>query len=173
VSLDRILAGLNAADVRYVVIGGVAAIAHGSARITNDVDICYDPESGNCDRLAMVLAGWHAYMRGVERGLPFTIDARQLLISPVLTLVTDEGDLDVMDRVAGIGDYPQVELASEPAALLGIPTRVITLDALIAAKRATGRRKDREALLELEALREMARKRKKAAGETSPDNRGH
>jgi predicted nucleotidyltransferase len=160
VSLDRILAGLNAAEVRYVVIGGVAAIWHGSARITNDVDICYDPESRNRDRLARVLAAWNAYMRGVERGLPFTVDARQLLINPVLTLVSSEGDLDVMDRVPGIGDYPQVELASEPAALMGIPVRVISLDALIAAKRATGRRKDREALLELEALREMVRKRK-------------
>jgi hypothetical protein len=48
--------------------------------------------------------------------------------------------------------------ASEPATLFGLPTRILTLDALIAAKRATGRRKDQEALLELEALREMRRR---------------
>lgn len=157
--LTDILRGLNAAQVRYVVVGGVAANAHGSPRITMDVDICYDPAPDNRELLAARLAAWHAYMRGVEPGLPFWMDARTLRDVPVLTLVTDVGDLDVMDRVAGVGDYAQVEKASVEVHVVGIAVRVLTLDALIASKRAAGRRKDLEALLELEALREKRRMR--------------
>ena len=64
-----------------------------------------------------------------------------------------------MDRVAGIGEYDKVLASSVPVSWEDLHFRIITLDALIAAKRATGRRKDREALLELEALREERRKR--------------
>jgi len=159
VSLTGILRGLNAAGVRYVVVGGVAATAHGSSRVTNDVDICYDPTPDNRERLATVLAGWHAYLRGVEPGLPFVMDARMLRDVPVLTLVTDEGDLDVLDRIAGVGEYAVLDRRSEPTVVEEEPTRVLGLDALIAAKRATRRRKDQEALLELEALREERRRR--------------
>ena len=166
------LAGLNEAGVRYVVVGGIAANAHGSSRNTQDVDICYDPTSENREYLAAVLSGWHGYLRGVEPGLPWTLDARAIRDAPILTLTTDLGAFDMMDRVAGVGDFQRVVEASQEVTVMGIATRVITLDALIAAKRATRRRKDREALLELEALREMTRKRKNAVGESSPDQRG-
>jgi predicted nucleotidyltransferase len=159
VRLAELLAGLNTVGVRYVVVGGVAANAHGSPRITADVDICYDPSEQNRERLAKVLVAWHAYLRGVEPGLPWVMDARALRDSPVLTLVTDLGDIDVMDRVAGVGEYPRVAAAAIDVTVLGIPIRVLALDALIAAKRAAGRRKDIEAVLELEALREERRRR--------------
>jgi predicted nucleotidyltransferase len=159
VNLPALLAGLSRAGIRHVVVGGVAANALGSARVTFDLDVCYDPTDDNIERLARLLGEWRAYLRGVEPGLPWTPDARAIRTSPVLTLVTDEGDLDVMDRVAGVGEYPAVLAASEEVSMLGITTRVLTLDALIAAKRAAGRRKDREVLLELEALREIRQRR--------------
>lgn len=158
-SLGGVLRGLTGAGVRFVVIGGVAGVAHGWSRITNDVDICYDPAPENRVRLARLLQSWHAYLRGVEPGFPFTMDARTLRDVPVLTLVTDEGDLDVMDRVQGVGEYAAVETGSQTIVIEGVPAPTLTLDALIASKRATGRRKDREALLELEALREERRRR--------------
>jgi len=157
--LTDILRGLHEARVDCVVVGGVAANVLGSPRITADVDVCYDPSPENRERLARLLHSWHAYLRGVETGLPFTMDARMLRDCPVMTLVTDLGDLDVMDRVAGVGEYPAVRAASAEHYLQGIHLRVLTLDALIAAKRAAGRRKDREAVLELEALREERRRR--------------
>jgi len=158
--LAEILRGLHEADVEYVVVGGLAANVHGSARITADVDICYDPAPENRARLASRLAAWHAYLRGVDPGLPFTMDARTLRDCPVLTLVTDLGDLDVMARVAGVGEFPAVRAASVPADLAGAPARVLALDALIAAKRAAGRRKDQADLIELEALRAERRRRR-------------
>ena len=41
-SLASMVRGLTRKKVRFVVVGGVAAAAHGSSRITNDLDICYD-----------------------------------------------------------------------------------------------------------------------------------
>ena len=151
--------GLLDARVAFVVIGGVAANLHGSARVTNDLDICYEPSEGNRRRLAGVLASWQVYLRGVEPGLPFTMDARMLRDSPVMTLAGSNGWIDVMDRVAGVGDFAKVLAASSEARWEDIRFHVIGLDALIAAKRAAARRKDQEALLELEALREERRKR--------------
>lgn len=157
--LTEILRGLHDANVECVVVGGLAANLHGSPRITADLDICYNPAPENRDRLARLLEGWHAYLRGLEPGLPFVMDARTMANAPVLTLTTDLGDVDVMDRIAGVGAYAAVKAASAEHYLQGIHTRVLTLDALIAAKRATGRRKDRQDLIELEALREERRRR--------------
>lgn len=158
-NLPRLLAGLNGAGVRYVVVGGIAAIAHGSPRLTFDVDICYDPAPANRVRLARLLVEWKAYLRGVEPGLPWVLDDQTLRDSPMLTLDTIMGELDIMDRVAGVGDFEAVLESSDKATVLGVSTRVLALEALIAAKRAAGRRKDYEALLELEALREIIRRR--------------
>jgi predicted nucleotidyltransferase len=99
-----------------------------------------------------VLRGRHACLREVEPGLPFTLDARALRTTPAMTLTTDLGDIDLLDRIAGVGGYAEVVAASEPVRVDAMEFRSLTLPALIAAKRATGRAKDREHLIELEAL---------------------
>jgi hypothetical protein len=146
------------AEVRFVVIGGVAAGLHGVGRATFDLDICYDPSAANRERLAQVLSDWGAYLRGVEPGLPFTMDARQLLITPVLTLTTSTGDLDVMDRVAGVGEFPAVLAQSVKTRVGEVAFRILDLPALVAAKRASARPKDLEQLPELEALLELRKR---------------
>lgn len=146
------LGELVAKRVRFVVVGGLAAAAHGSSRITNDLDICYDADRKNIDVLATVLGGWKAYPRGVEQGLPFIMDSRTLRGAPILTLTTTEGDIDVMDRIAGIGAYPDVRKHSEGISALGVNFRVLDVRSLIKAKRAAGRPRDFEHLPELEAL---------------------
>jgi predicted nucleotidyltransferase len=156
---ERIIAELLAAGIRFVVIGGVAAVVHGSARMTNDIDICYDPAPENVDRLAGLLREWRAYLRGVEPGLPFILDARTFRTTPVMTLTTALGDVDVMDAVAGLGSYERVVAASEPATIGATTFRTLTLPALIAAKRAAGRPRDFEHLIELEALLALRQER--------------
>jgi len=138
-SFASMLSGLTKKKVRFVVVGGVAAAAHGSSRVTNDLDICYDAE-------------WHAYPRGVEKGLPFIMDDRTLRNAPILTLTTSEGDIDVMDRIAGVGPYDAVRQHSERISALGVRFRVLDLPSLIKAKRAAGRPRDFDHLPELEAL---------------------
>ena len=146
------LHGLDAAGVRFVVVGGVAAAAHGSTHVTNDLDICYDAPSENIARLARLLADWEAYPRGIERGLPFFMDERQFRTTPLMTLTTREGDLDVLDRVAGVGDFDRVLDQSVEFDGFGVRFRALDLPALIRAKRAAGRPKDIAQLPELEAI---------------------
>lgn len=159
-SLASMVRGLTRKKVRFVVVGGVAAAAHGSSRITNDLDICYDAsDKANLVALASVLSSWDAYPRGVEPNLPFILDDRTLLGAPVLTLTTNEGDIDVMDRIAGVGDYAAVSLHSERITALGVRFRVLDLPSLIKAKRAAGRPRDFEHLPELEALLALTNRR--------------
>jgi predicted nucleotidyltransferase len=79
-----------------------------------------------------------------------------------MTLVTRRGLIDVMDRVAGVGEFAQVFAESEEVQGSGMRFRVLTLPALIRAKRAAGRKKDRDQLPELEALFELTKKRKRS-----------
>ncbi len=155
---ERIIAAFLAAGARFVVVGGVAATIQGSARLTNDLDICYDPAPDNLQALVRLLRRWHAYLREVEPGLPFTLDVRALRTTPVMTLTTDLGDIDLLDQILGVGGYADVLAASEPVRIDAIEFRALTLPALIAAKKATGRAKDREHVIELEALLALRRK---------------
>jgi len=159
-SLLSMLEGLDAADIEFVVIGGVAARAHGSPRITEDLDICYSPVADNLDRLAELLAEWNAYPRGVEPGLPFIMDRRTLATNPVLTLITDGGALDLFDIVEGVGDFKAVRRASVSVDGGDVQFLALDLPGLVKAKKAAGRPKDLDQVPELEALIELRRKQK-------------
>lgn len=151
-SISSILRGLKEDNVKFVVIGGLAAAAHGSRRITDDVDICYDLSPSNLKRLSTLLARWSAYPRGIERGLPFFMDERQFKVTPLMTLTTDEGMIDVLDVVKGVGDYEKCRQQSVEVTAFDIRFRILDLPALIDAKRAAGRPRDIDHIPELEAL---------------------
>lgn len=155
-SLLGMVSGLSRASVPFVVVGGVAATAHGSARVTDDLDVCYDTAPDSLARLARLLRDWRAYPRGIEPGLPFVMDVQTLRTAPLLTLDTLEGRLDLLDAVAGVGTYDACLGASESidVTIDGEPVhfRALTLDALIRAKRAAGRRRDVDHSVELEAI---------------------
>ncbi len=155
-SFESMVAGLVDSRIAFVVVGGVAAAAHGATRLTNDLDICYDAgNAANVNALGELLGAWEAYPRGVESGLPFIMDGRTLWGAPLLTLTSSEGDIDVMDVVSGVGDYKSVRAHSEIVGAFGLKFRVIDLPTLIKAKRAAGRPRDIEHLYELEALLEI------------------
>lgn len=151
-SFGEMLRGLKTARVKFVVIGGLAAAAHGSRRVTDDLDICYDATGTNVGRLAQVLSKWHAYPRGIERGLPFFMDERQVRTTPLMTLTTRKGFIDVLDVVKGVGSFAECQARSRPIEAFDIRFRVLELEALIDAKRAAGRPKDIDQIPELEAL---------------------
>jgi hypothetical protein len=141
--------------VQFVLIGGLAMISHGSAYITKDLDICYNRTPPNLAALASAFAALHPYLRGAPPGLPFHFDAATLQAGLNFTLTTDLGDVDLLGEVSGIGHYDRVLTQSEEHEMFGIKVRVLSLDGLIAAKKAAGRLKDRTHLLELEELKKM------------------
>ena len=151
-SFASMLRGLERADIKFIVVGGLAATAHGSRRVTDDVEICYNTSDRNVDQLAGILAKWKAYPRGIERDLPFFMDVRQFRTTPIMTLTTSQGFIDVLDVVKGVGGYEKCRDRSVQVEAFDIRFRVLDLPALIDAKRATGRPKDIDQLPELEAL---------------------
>lgn len=149
----ELLARLTHARVEFVVIGGVAVIVHGHARATVDLDICYARSPENIERLAAALAPIHPRLRGAPPELPFIWDARTLRNGLNFTLVTDEGELDLLGEVTGLGNYGDIALRATELELYGATVRVLALDDLIRSKAAAGRAKD---LVDLEALRVLA-----------------
>jgi predicted nucleotidyltransferase len=143
--------------VEFIVIGGVAAIAHGSPRFTQDVDVVYRRSEGNLQRLATALATVAPYLRGAPPGLPFRFDADTIRAGLNFTLTTSLGSLDLLGEVAGIGTYDEVIGECEVRTIFGSPVRIISLNQLIRAKRAAGRPKDLEVLAELESLKAESR----------------
>ena len=156
---EEILAALTARGIRFVIVGGVAATVQGSARFTNDIDLCYDTAPDNVERLVTLLVEWRAYPRDVDLGLPFILDARTFRTTPFMTLTTTMGAIDLLDEVPGVGGYAKAFAASETGRVGAVEFRSLTLEALIASKRAVRRKKDLEHLVELEAIQAM-RKRK-------------
>ena len=153
---EEILARLVVAGVRFVVIGGLAARAHGSTSNTQDLDICFARDRENLERLAAVLRDITAIRRGLPSDAPAMppLDARTLRATSLLTMDTRFGPFDVLANPDPGFDYETLLAGSEEAEVLGVPIRFAGLDDLIAMKRAAGRPKDRVELEILGALRE-------------------
>lgn len=154
----RLLAALANGGVELIVIGGVAATAHGSAHVTVDLDIVYRRSPESIERLARALEPLSPYLRGAPPGLPFRFDAATIRRGLNFTLTTAAGDLDVMGEVVGGGTYEALLLHTEVRALLGFEVRFVDLETLIRLKRAAGRPKDLERIAELEAIAEERRR---------------
>jgi hypothetical protein len=146
---------LDAAGVEFIVIGGIAAIAHGSPSFTFDLDIVFATDEPNLERLGRALQDLNATLRGVTDDVPFVPDARALRHVRLLTLDTEEGPLDVMVQPDGSKGYEQLRAGSIEAVVEGTAVRVAGLDDLIAMKKASGRPKDRLHLEELEAIKRL------------------
>ncbi len=150
----RILATLQRHDVRFVIIGAFAGRLLGSPTVTRDVDICYARDAQNHAALAAALQELNARLRGVGEDVPFRLDARTIAAGDSFTFETDAGDLDILGTPSGTSGYEELKRTAETLELDGISARVASIDALLAMKRAAGRRKDLIEAEILEALRE-------------------
>ncbi len=153
-SLEQVARLLLSQDVRFIVIGGWAAIIHGAARTTNDVDVVYARAADNIHRLVESLRPWQPYLRGAPPGLPFRWDEATVTAGLNFTLTTAHGDLDLLGEVTGGGTYEALLPFTQEVTAVGVTCRVVTLERLIQLKRAAGRPKDLEAIAELQALLE-------------------
>ncbi len=155
-NFGSLLTRLARAGVEFVVIGGLAVLTHGHVRATVDLDICYARTPENLRRLVEALAPIHPRLRGAPEGLPFFFDESTLRNGLNFTLVTDEGELDLLGEVTGVGGYTDLVLQALPTEAFGVEVRLMALEDLIRSKAAAGRPKD---LLDLEALKAIQRLR--------------
>lgn len=159
---DRILHVLDAHDVDLVVVGGVAARAHGASRQTNDIDCVPSRDFGNLQRLAAALISLNSRLRvaGMSddeaRLLPVRLDAETLAAFGSSTWMTDAGPLDLLvelrDSTGGRHSFDDLTTRSVQITVGDITVRVAALNDIVESKQFAGRPKDLEALPELRAI---------------------
>lgn len=156
--LKRLLATLARHNVAFVLIGGLAAVYHGSPFPTEDADIAPDTSRGNLTRLAAALRELNARVRteGAPDGLPFPCDATGLAAAQTWNLVTDAGDLDISFRPSGTQGYPDLRRDAEAAEIYNVTVEVASLADVIRSKQAANRPKDQRVL---PTLREILARR--------------
>jgi predicted nucleotidyltransferase len=130
--------------VDYVVIGGVAVIAHGHTRNTRDVDFVAAADRANITRLAGALRELGARLSGVDAHLLRidVYDPATLANGANFTLETDAGGLDFFSEVPGAAPYEQLRERAMLVDLGGVAIRVAGRDDLIRMKAAAGRPQD-------------------------------
>jgi hypothetical protein len=143
-------------DVRFVMIGGFAAVTYGSPYLTTDLDIVPEDAPDNLARLASALTELHArvWTDATPEGVPFARDAASLAPTRVWNLVTDHGRLDVVFDPAGTRGYPDVARDATRLAILGAEVDVASLADVIRSKEAAGRDKDALVLPVLRRIQE-------------------
>jgi predicted nucleotidyltransferase len=157
--LERLVPTLVRGGVEFTVIAGVAAIIHGSARATYDVDLLYSRNEANIQRLANLLASYTPYLREAPPDLPFVWDVKTIRNGLNFTLPTDLGDIDLLGDVADGETYQTLLSHSFDVEAFGVRFKCIDLPMLIRIKEAADRPKDREALAELRVLLEESEKK--------------
>lgn len=166
--LIHILDRLNEHGVEYVVVGGLAAVLHGAAVNTLDVDVvmAFTPE--NVERLHAALQGINPRFRFTPQRVPLHDDWHDLVAFKNLNLITDLGVLDVLGELPGVGTVGKLTGRTVGFAVGGVQFRMLDLDTLIAAKTAAGRPKDKLAVMELQAVKARLAARQSKLGAPPP-----
>jgi predicted nucleotidyltransferase len=151
---SSLIEALTSTEVEFIIVGGLAATAHGSARLTQDVDVVYARTPRNLERLASALAPHAPYLRGAPAGLPFQWTTDTIRRGLNFTLTTALGDIDLLGEIVGGGGFAELLPHTIRLDLFGHACLCLDLTTLVHVKRAAGRPKDLEAIAELEALLE-------------------
>jgi hypothetical protein len=155
---ERIITTLARHDVKYVLIGAVAARLQGFPRMTADADITPARDAENLRRLAAALRELDArvYTESVPEGLVFDCSPRALARADLWNLVTSAGRLDVAFIPSGTGGYDDLIRSAVPFDVFGVRLDVASLEDIVRSKEAADRPQDRQDVV---IIREMLRRR--------------
>ena len=132
-------------EVRYLVVGGVAAILHGVPRAKLDLDILIEATPDNVRRLLDAL---------LRAGLgTASLTTAEAPLANEITVFNDRVRVDVLTSIPGVTFAPAWE-RRQAMRFEGQEFFVVSRDDLIASKRATGRSVDLEDVRLLELVRE-------------------
>ena len=143
--LRAVFASLNAHDVKYVTIGGIAAVLHGVPRATFDLDILIEASPENAERLLQALQ---------EAGLgTASLITPGELLDQVITVFNDRVRIDVQTATPGL-DFEHAWRRRQTVDHHGQRLYIVSREDLIAAKRAAGRQVDLEDVRLLDATKQ-------------------
>ena len=156
-----ILRVLDRHHVRYVLVGGLAAVLHGAAHVTTDVDVVPEDAQVNLERLSKALRELDARIRatGEPDGIPFDHSAESLSRVRVWNLQTSMGDLDITFQPSGTRGYDDLRRDVVTMEVRGVEVPVASLADVVRSKEAAGRARDRAVL---PALRELLARQRRA-----------
>jgi len=154
-----ILAALDRHGVRYVLIGGLAAILYGAPHVTTDVDVVPEETKDNLARLSATLKELNARIRvaGEDAGIPLDHSAESIARARIWNLVTDQGNLDITFVPSGTTGYGDLVRDAEAMNVRGVDVPVASLADVIRSKEAAGRERDRAILPTLRRLLDRQR----------------
>ncbi len=153
--LKEAIRRFHSAGIEFILIGGLAMLAHGANTLTQDVDLAYALDSQNIERLAAFLPTIHARVLGRPANDNFVITPERLQRVRFLNLDTDLGAVDVMRDIPGVDSFEGLAQRAVSIDFGGFTVRVASLDDLISMKRAANRPKDQGHLYELLALKKL------------------
>jgi predicted nucleotidyltransferase len=149
---NALLRLLTENKVEFIIVGGAAATAHGSARLTIDLDVVYSRNRANISRIVKALQPLEPYLRGAPPGLPFDWSVETIEKGLNFTLTTTLGAVDLLGEIVGGGGYDQLVVHTIDIEVAGVSCQCLALERLIEVKRAAGRPKDLEVVAELEQI---------------------
>jgi len=149
-----LLTRLLRAEVQFVIVGGAAGFAHGVDGMLEILQVCCAFSAESLLRVQACLASLHPVHRKSNARRPLELTAEGCARLGSLYLGTDDGSIDLLSAIAGVGDFQEVKRNSVEIELDAGACRVLSLDALIRSKEAMDRPRDREAVLQLKAIRE-------------------
>lgn len=161
-----LLQALDRHGVDFVLVGGLAGLAHGSSYPTYDLDVAYSRDRPNLRRLVDALREIGVTLRGAPADLPFQLDVETFENGANFTFDTAFGSFDILGDIAGVKSYEELRRESRSDEVFGVQIRIASLDHLIAMKRAANRPKDQLMVLEYVELADEIRKRE--ADENNP-----
>jgi predicted nucleotidyltransferase len=150
--LHLLLNRLADAGVEFVVVGGYAAVIYGSAYVTDDVDVCAVLSPENIEKIRAALGDLHPVHRQTHRRLSFIDHPAPGQGLQNRYLETDDGIIDILSSVHGIGDFARLKSRAVEVPLFGRKCAVISLEDLITAKEAVGRERDLLTVKEFRAI---------------------
>jgi predicted nucleotidyltransferase len=152
-NLGNLLKYLLENKLDFVLIGGFAGVLHGSSSVTKDVDICALLSTEQIDKLRQILRPLNPKHRMTPQKLSFMTNPIGNQVLNNLYLDTDLGQLDILTEVKGVGGFEEIATRSVTVEVFGYPCKIMSMDDLIASKKAMGRDKDKIVLRELEIIR--------------------
>ncbi len=140
--LQSVFASFQKNDVKYVIIGGIAAVLYGVPRATFDLDVLIEPTRQNAERLLRAM---------IEAGLgTAALTSADDVLSKEITIFTDRIRLDVQTSTPGLV-FEDAWRRKVTMNYKGQTLEVVSLTDLIASKRASGRDVDLEDVRILES----------------------